>query len=130
MSSTNDLKNNINVEPSILPQTATANVNGAEVDIRGFDSATLVGTLDDTASAAGTYKIQESDTSGSGYTDVSADDIIGTNDVAAVGSDVVTIGYAGTKRYLRAVFTHSLDGDVCANFILAAPHVAKTGANS
>lgn len=125
-----DLKNNISVEPSILPQTATGNVNGSEVDTKGFEGVTLVATLDDTVSAAGSFKIQETDTSGSGYTDVASDDILGTNDVAAVGSDVVTIGYVGSKRYVRAVFTHSSNGDVCANFVLSCPHVAKTGANS
>jgi len=129
MSSINDLKNNIKVVPSILPQAVTGNVNGAEVDIRGFFGATLKLTST-TASVAGTIKIQETDTSGSGYSDVGTDDIIGTNDVAIVEDETVTIGYRGSKRYLRAVFTHSADGVISGDFILSSPHVAKTGANS
>jgi hypothetical protein len=128
-----DLKNNTKFAPGIKPQTASADVNGDEVDTLGFSSVTLVGYMDDTASAAGSFKLQESDTSGSGYVDVSDDEVItadGTNDTAAVAADVVTLGYAGTKRYVRAVFTHSSNADVAATVCLGNPYVAPTGANS
>ena len=128
-----DDKNNSKYAPSIKPQTASANVDGDEVDTLGFSSATLIGYMDDTASAEGSFKLQETDTSGSGYTDVSDDEIItadGTNDTDAVAADLVSLGYAGTKRYIRAVFTHVSDADVSATIRLGKPYVAPTGANS
>ena len=123
-----DQKSDFNVEPSILPQTASGNVNGSEVDTLGYEGVTLEATMD--ATAVGTFKLQESDTSGSGYTDVASDNVIGTNDVAGVQSDVVTIGYIGDKRFVRAVFTHATTGVVCANVRLGCPNNAPTGANS
>lgn len=130
MSSIADLKNNVKASISILAQTiGVATVNGSEIDQLGFGSATLFCTAT-TASVAGTVKIQESDTSGSGFADVASDDIIGTNGVAIVEDDIVSIGYVGTKRYLRAVYTGTVSGDIVANFIQGTPDIAPTGANS
>ncbi len=124
-----DYKNQTKSVVSIIPQTASGNVNGAEVDTKGFEGVTL--KLSAAAgSAAGTVKIQESDTSGGTFTDAGANDVIGTQDVAIVQSHVVTIGYIGFKRYVRAVFTHSGNGDICGVFVLECPHVGKTGTNS
>jgi len=129
MSSIDDLKNNIKVVPSILPQAATGDVTGSAVDTKGFFSATLEFTAT-TALVGGTVKLTECATSGGTYTDVASDDIIGTNDVAAVEDDTVTIGYVGSLRYLKAVFTHSANGVISGDVILASPQVAPTGANS
>lgn len=128
-----DLKNNTKFAPSIKPQTATGDVTGDAVDTLGFSSATLFGYMDDTASAAGEFVLHHSDASGSGFTAVSDDEVItadGTNSTAAVAADVVTIGYAGTKRYLKVIFDHSSDADVAGGIVLGNPYVAPTGANS
>lgn len=124
-----DYKNQTKSVVSIKPQTASGNVNGLEVDTKGFEGVTLKLSAG-AGSVAGTVKIQESDTSGSGYADAGANDVIGTQGVAIVQDDVVTIGYIGLKRYVRAVFTHSGNGEVCGVFDLECPHVGKTGANS
>lgn len=116
---------------SIIPQAVTGDVNGAEVDTDKFASATLFGQLDDVAT--GSFKLQESDVSGSGYADVATDFLVTDDvdgDVPGVASDVVTIGYIGAKRYLRVVFTHTGDGDIAAGIILDNPELAPTGANS
>lgn len=126
-----DLKNNIKVAASIIPQASGGGVTGDGVDCLGFNSVTLVGSVDDVAT--GSFKLQESDVVGSGYTDVSDDEVItgdGSNDTAAVASDSVTIGYAGVKQFVRAVFTETVAGDVSSNIVLGNPNVAPTGANS
>jgi len=121
-----------NFEPSILPQAVTADATGSAVDTQGYNSATLFGFLDD--SATGTFKVQEADTSGGSYTDVADAQCIKSggvkaNDATGVASDLVKIGVVNTKRYLKAVFTHSADGDIAAGFVLECPAVAPTGTN-
>ena len=124
---TKDLKNDINVEPGILPvAVTTAGSTGVDVDTRGFETVTLIGQAD--TAFAGTFTIQEGDST-TAYSNAGADDIIGTNGVAAVAGDIVTLGYTGSKRYVRVVATCSSAGDAAASFILGNPHVAKTGAN-
>lgn len=123
-----DYKNNAKIVNSIAPQAVAGNVNGAEVDTFGFEGVTLCAFGDGTA--VGTVKIQASDTSGSGYVDAPADDVIGTqeNDVNATDT-AITIGYIGTKRYVRAVWTNTTGGDVCVSFSLACPHIAPVSGN-
>lgn len=127
---TKDLKNDIKVAAGLLPIGATAGTfNGVDVDTRGFESVTL-SALADTA-FAGTFTIQEGDST-TAYSDAGADDIIGTNGVAvtagATGNEK-TLGYTGSKRYVRVVAVCSTAGDVAASFILGNPHICKTGAN-
>ena len=126
-----DLKTCISVQPTILPQAATDDVTGVEVDTLGFEGVTLVGSLDD--ASAGSFKLQECAVSGGTFTDVAATDVItsdGTNDTAGVGSASVTLGYIGELRYVKAVYTETTPGDISANIILSHPHVKETGANS
>jgi hypothetical protein len=123
-----DGKNNSKFEGSVAPQAAAADVNGSEVDLKDFDSCTLFAYGDGTF--VGTIKIQETDTSGSGYTDAAAADVIGTQDVAVDTTNVVrTLGYIGSKRYVRAVFTHTTTGDVSAAFKLGCAHLSPVSGN-
>jgi hypothetical protein len=132
MSQIKDLKNDIKVVASILPQSNTADSTGAAVDTRGYLSAVLLGTAG--TALAGDFVLQHSDSSGATtFTTVSDDDVVssdGTNTTAAVAGDVVTIGYIGTKRYLRAFFDITTTGTVCASIVLGNPMVSPTGANS
>ena len=116
---------------AIVPQAATADVTGPGVDTTGYNAATLVCHVDD--AATGSFKLQDSDLLGSGYADV-ADDLVitadGSNDTAAVASSLVSIGYVGTKAFLRCVFTHTGSGDISANVMLGAPQLAPTDENS
>lgn len=84
-----------------------------ELDLQDAQGATLVmqyGTLSD-ANATTTLLLQESDTSGSGFTDVADRDLIGTEAAASpIFSDdnkVAKLGYKGIKRYLKATLTPS-----------------------
>ena len=131
MSQLFDDKNNHNLVPTLLPQAVTADANGLEVNTLGYSSATLQGFMD--ATAVGSFKLQHSDVSGSGYTDVSDDFVItsdGSNDTAGAQSQIVTLGYIGTKTYIRGVFTHTTDGVVSASIDLGRPYIAPTGTNS
>jgi hypothetical protein len=123
-----DGKSNCKRVASIVPQAVSGDVNGVEVDVKGFDAVTLVAHGDGTA--VGTVKIQETDTSGSGYADVAAEDVLGVQDNAVDATDTsVTIGYIGLKRYVRAVWTNTTPGDVCVGFDLGHPALAPVSGN-
>jgi len=124
---TKDLKNDINVEPGLKPVTlTTGSTNGLDVDTRGFETVTLIGQAD--TAFAGTFTVQEGDST-TAYSNAGADDIIGTNGASAVAGDIITLGYTGSKRYVRVVTACTTGGEASACFILGTPHVAKTGAN-
>lgn len=102
-----DLASNLGPAQSIRPQAVTATLNGTGVDLRGFDSALLqldLGTFAGTGPSA-TVKWQESDDDAT-YADIATADLIGgavpaitpTND-----ESIIKRGYAGTKRYVRAI---------------------------
>jgi hypothetical protein len=100
------LVNNIDVVSSIDPDDYTASVDGAGVDLQGFEGACiafLVGTVTD-----GTHvpKVEESDTGawGGEENDVAAADLDGT--LAALASDTnQRVGYKGSKQHIRSVLT-------------------------
>lgn len=102
-----DLVNNVDVVESLAPASRTATANGTGVDLRGFESATVVIE----AGAAGgttpsfTFEVQESDDD-STYTAVADADLMGDDEpVVTAAAAPVKIGYRGTKRYLRAAIT-------------------------
>lgn len=132
-----DLMNNINVKPVIAPVTVSDNTAqvGTAVDALGFDSVTYViqtGTLAD-ADATFTTLLQESDSSGSGYTDVADVDLIGTEALASfVFSDdgkCFKLGYKGAKRYTKLTITPAANASgapLSAIAILGHPKSAPT----
>jgi hypothetical protein len=91
----------------------TATSNGIEIDRQCFYAAKINVRAHDLNSGTFTAKLQESNTSGSGYTDVSADDTIVKGDQTAstvVFADteddtIKQLGYIGLKRYIRVVIT-------------------------
>lgn len=97
---------------AIKPSTfRTASVNGANLDLQGYESASVLlnaGTITD-----GTFtpKFQEADDNGSGapdtWSDVAATDLTDGPFVALVADSVQQVGYRGTKRWLRVVVTAS-----------------------
>src|SRR5215510_10645440 len=79
---------------AISSNTTTA---GAAIDLQGYEA--MVFAIRSNAWTDGTYTplVQESDSSGSGYTDVADDDLIGLEADAAIGAanTVKKIGYVG-----------------------------------
>lgn len=115
----------LTIAASVTPDgNRTASVNGNAVDVRGYNSALVAlnpGTITD-----GTFtpKLQESDQSGSGFTDVDASDLDGA--FAALASNTPqTVGYIGSKRYVRVVITASgspaTGGKFAASIVLGDP---------
>jgi hypothetical protein len=126
---TKDLKNNVKFVGSLAPQALTAAADGTGVDVSDFESVTLIAYGDGTL--VGKVELEESDSSGSGYTAVAAADCIGTNNSDVDATDtVITIGYIGQKQYVRAAWsTHTTNGDGAAVFALGHPAVAPVTGN-
>jgi len=110
MSTTRDLKNNVDATQTIAPQVLTGSVNGTGIDTREHDSAMIVFHFGVVTDGTFTPSIEESDSQGSGFTAVAAADQEGT--LSAVtsgggGSAAQRAGYKGNKRFIRGVITES-----------------------
>ena len=96
-----DIVSSIGIENTIDPQTATGDVTGNAVDIRGFRAiaiAVLTGTITD---GTHSFTVKESD-DGSTWSDVDATELEGAlEDVTSSNDGNQKIGYHGTKRYIR-----------------------------
>lgn len=110
-----EMVSDVKFATAIVPAVATATVTSAEIDLQGFDSATVlfdIGNSGDTLSGSvyWTLTLTESDTSGGTFTTVAAADIVGgvashLIDAPAEDSVVVAFGYTGSKRYIKGVAT-------------------------
>lgn len=102
-----DLKSDINNLNAFTPATINTDTttNGVEVDMLGYESLTFLMRASNYTDGTYTPLIEESDTSGSGYSAVADNDLIGTEaDGALSAAGVSRIGYVGTKRYIRLSF--------------------------
>lgn len=81
-------------------------VDGASIDMKGFYSALFVvntGTISGDGDFS--FKVQESDETGSGFADVDADDVIGTAPATMAATSAYKLGYRGSKRFVRLAVT-------------------------
>ncbi len=97
-----DLKSNINVSTALASADHTdTDQDSAEVDLQGYNSVAFVlevGTI--TGAGTVTPTLEESDTSGSGYTTVADNEVVGTfTDLATDTNQKVS--YNGIKQYVR-----------------------------
>lgn len=107
-----DLKNNIGVVSTLAAASVSdpsVPVNGAGVDLAGYDSALVVinaGTIGGSGSPSITFQVQESDNN-TDFTAVADADLDGTEPVVAAANDAQLhlIGYKGIKRYIRVSIT-------------------------
>lgn len=114
MSGSRDLYSSFGEGFGLITASATGanNATGIEVkDFYGFAAIALLG-----ASGAGTVKLQESDTLGSGYTDCVAEDVRGTQGEDLVQSQAVRLGYIGCKKFFRMVVTMTVTGDIAVAY--------------
>ena len=101
-----DINSNLDVNESIRPAVLSADADGQAVDLLGSDSCLIVvsvGAVTGTMTTT-TVTLEESDVSGSGYTDVADADILGTEPTLTANT-AFQFGYRGAKRYVRATFT-------------------------
>jgi len=121
-----DLRNNLGAAESVRPAVHADSVTGEIVDTRGFDSAMV---LVQTGAIAGagdfTPKLQHSDTTtGGDFADVESADLLGKFPAILTANGVTRVGYAGPKRYLRAVLTKNGGTSIAASasVVLGHPH--------
>ena len=118
-----DLASNLKILPALQPAVQAATVNGAAIDLLGYGSAAFVLT---TGAIAGSgdfgAKLQESDVSGSGYTDVAAVDQVGSFTATAVADATAKVSYIGHKRYARLVLTKASGTSIAAGAIAILHH--------
>lgn len=92
---------------SIKFASRDVSVNGEEVDLQEYEAAMIVVISGIIGARGADITLEESDTSGSGYTAVAAGDLKGSGPSIVNANDDTTwtFGYTGTKRYIRVVGT-------------------------
>lgn len=115
-----DMKSNIGAVQAIGPAVQAATITGAAIDLRFFNSAMLLVSTGAIVGAGDfTAKLQESDTTTSGdFTDVAAANLHGAFPASLAADSVVTVGYRGFKRYVRAVITKNGGTSIAAGIVL------------
>jgi hypothetical protein len=100
-----DLHNNVSAAVALTPRAIATDTttSGTAVDLQGYEGVEFVVATGVLTDGAYVVNLQESDVSGSGYTDVAAADMLGTEpNFAATDDNVVgVVGYRGNKRYVR-----------------------------
>lgn len=96
-----DISSAVSVAQGALKTTTTT---GTGVDLSGFRSAAVLLLPGAITDGTHTPTIEESDASGSGYSEVAAADLSGTP-AALTANTIQEIGYLGRKRYIRVVVT-------------------------
>lgn len=102
------------ISPAAIVDNASYTTN--EIDTLGYNYATIIVNIGATDIAMAALKVQESDTSGSGFVDISGADCDGGTDIdgstaalpSATDDDslvVIQINMQGRKRYLDLVAT-------------------------
>lgn len=111
-----DLKNNISLVQALAPVVCTADKTATGIDLAGFKTAVVVLNMGVITDGTWALEVQESDAASSGFAAVAAADLIGTEPTGLTtgagsgGSTVYTIGYKGSKRYIRTVLSQSAAG--------------------
>lgn len=132
-----DLKNSLTYEKAIVPLAQSDNtaIVSSVIDMQGYHGLNFVilsGSLAD-ADATFTVLVEHDDVVGMGTaTAVSDDELIGTEAAASYtfseDSTLKTIGYAGTKRYVRLTITpaNNTGSAIFAAVAVKAPNVMGT----
>ncbi|MCP6719738.1 MAG: hypothetical protein KJI72_00210 [Patescibacteria group bacterium] len=110
---------------TLVAASRTADANGAAVDTQGFNSAVAVidvGVVDETTGdETYLFKVQESDTSGGSYADVTGASLTVTvaNDNKAHKIRIVGIG-SNRKRWLRVILDVAGTTPICPSSVVIA----------
>ena len=131
---TKDLKNNITIATGInATLSGVTPAKGNIVNLDGYESATFAlarGTVTDAGTASGiVFEVQESDsTADTGFTAVANADLLGLETSLSILVDssddqpVATIGYVGSKKYVRVVATGSTGTDAAVYGVWVLGH--------
>lgn len=125
-----DQSKEINVAFALRPAATTDGTrNGSDINLAGYDTATVVIDAGLRTDGVHTPKLQEADDDGAGaagaYTDVAAGDLVGAF-VAVVTDTKQKVGYKGAKKWVRVavVTTGATTGAVVGATILRG-HAGK-----
>ncbi len=113
-----DLNSNISPAVSIAPDgNRTATVEGAGVDLNGFESASILFNFGTVTDGTWTPSVEESDDNVT-FTAAAAGAVLGTLTAVTSANDeaVQKAGYIGGKRYVRAVVTETAASTTGAKF--------------
>lgn len=129
------IRQDVSVKQALDALIRTASANGDGIDTRGFEAVLVLyhfGITGDTLSA--TVKVTcalEESSDNSTFTAVAAGDVDGTLQVVDDNTEdeaTYVVGYLGSKRYVRPVFTfagtHTNGIEVASDVILAKPKYA------
>lgn len=114
---------------ALSPAVQAAAINGPAVDLIGYDSALFVINTGAIV-GAGDFgaKLQESDASSSGFTDVVAADQLGAFPATLAADSAYRVGYIGSKRkrYIRVALTKAGGTSIAAGAVavLGTPALA------
>lgn len=114
----------LKVTQPLDPVGRQADATSSEIDTQGYQSYLIVASVGSTAQTLSTavyiaFELEESDTSGSGFTDVADADMDAAGattdangefarvDAAGEVSTAYTCSYKGSKRYLQVKANHS-----------------------
>lgn len=122
-----DLASNIGVVLALSPAVQAATIKGTAVDVRDFDSAAIVVNTGAIVSAGDfTAKMQESDTTTDGdFTDVVAEDLVGSLPASLTADGSFKQSYVGRKRYIRVVVTKNSGTSIAAGAVAVLGHAHR-----
>ena len=96
------LYHNFKAVPAINSASQSAAADGIEIDRKGSQGLMfIVNTGAITSAGDFGVKVQESDTSGSGYTDAAAADVISGVPATMAANSTYQVEYIGKKRFAR-----------------------------
>lgn len=121
-----DLYSSIKTALALAPAVQSATVNGVAVDLKGSGRVAIVvatGAID----GAGVFgaKLQESDASGSGFADVTAELVDSNAPAALAAASTYRLGYRGHKRYVRLVLTRASGTSIAAGAVAVLSDLAE-----
>jgi hypothetical protein len=100
------LYHNLKAIPAVASGSKPDAADGTEIDRKGSQGLMFVVNTG-TVTGAGDFgvKVQESDVSGSGYTDAAAGDVLGNAPATLAGTSAYQLEYIGKKRFVRLAIT-------------------------
>ena len=119
-----DNRNNIDVAISLDAIVRTAVGTGASVDLRGYDSATLVVFASNVTDGTWTPRLEHG-TDGTNFGTCGTDELIGTfSTLLGTGSSQTTqrVGYRGPYRYVRGILDETVAGTCTTALLVVRGH--------
>lgn len=117
------LYHNLKAIQAVASASQSAAADGTEIDRKGSQGLMfIVNTGAITSAGDFSAKVQESDTSGTGYTDAEADDVISGVPGTMLANSAYQVEYIGKKRFVRLSLTKAGGTSIQAGAIALLGH--------